>query len=1009
MKALLSTIVFTLLFFGVNAQSPGDVSGGLVLWLNADTGTAETTDGDLVSSWNDLSGSLNHATQATISARPRLRKFAFNGHHALEFTGQSFMNVDLTDISNSAYTIFAVVKLQPLVASGKYFLGVQQSSPVGLHIGFPTSGLLRFNQAGNSTQVVSPAYNALTETPRLIIAESNASDGKTISEIVEGALTSSTNSNTSFASFASQGVIGRGYSTTGFPGFISEIIVYNRALSTLEKNQISTYLSAKYGTTIPIAQHQYFSHSDYSNDVVGVIEKDSQLLNQGSSQSENSDEIMSILNCSDLDNNEYLFIGNDGESTSFMNELGLLCNVKELMQRSWRVDHQGDVGTLQLRFDLSNIDCEGSLVQLMIDDAGDGFSNDTPIQGIFQDPYLTFNFVSLPDDAIFSLVQTVDTWYAVGSGNSSDAIWSDQIGGDAIAITDWCTSVNLVIPSGFTVTANNDIECNNFELASGSTFNASSHNITVNGDFTISGTFNSATSTINLTSNSDQNLMSSAVLDLYKLNSNNSATVYIGGSGIRMKSVLQVNSGTFNTGGLLTLLSNASSQGAIGPLTTGALTGNVTVQRFHQRTATGWVSLGNCIQSKTLNDWNDDLLLTGFIGSDLPAYGFNNVQYYYEPTIGGTNSGFFGVLTINHSISDKSGFFVYTSTGAMNVDVDGNIFQGDQSLPVSYTNTLNPSADGWSLVSNPYPCAIDWNSASWTKTNMNDAVYVWNAVSAQHSSYVAGVSTNGGSNIIPSSQAFFVVANAASPSLTVQEGAKSTSSQGTFKNNPIESPVIRLRTMDQTISDEVAIRFCNDALKTFDASLDAYKIKSLELSAPSITLYDEEKTEYAIQSIPFSEEMIIPLNLQTEKGVRVPFIWEGVAELYEYDVFLEDLNTHLLVDLKAVKQLELLSNNKSQNTPNYQLIFSKRKANTSNTLSPFVYYSNGQINIKLHSDEKSTTEVTVFNMYGQQVLREQKIGSAGSLLQLPISVATGQYVVQVLRDNNRTIVPLHIQ
>ena len=1008
MKALLSTLAFALLFLVASAQSPGDVSSNLVLWLNADQGTAETNDGDLVSTWNDLSGQANHATQATLASRPRLRKFAFNGHHALEFTGQSYLNVDLTDISNSPYTIFAVVKMQPLSASGKYFLGVQQASPVGLHLGYPTSGILRFNQAGNSTQVSSPAYNALTETPRLIIAESNASSGKTIGEIIEGALTTSTNSNTTFSTFVAQGVIGRGYSTTGFPGFISEIIIYNRELSSLEKNQVASYLSMKYGTTIPIGQHQQFTHGDYANDIAGIIKKDSQLLNQSSTASENSDEIISILNCSDLDDNEYLVIGNDGESTAFMNELGLLCNVKELMQRTWRADHQGDVGTVQLRFDLSEVDCDGTLVQLMIDDEGDGFSNDQPISGTYQEPYLTYNFITIPDDAIFSLVQKVDTWFAVSSGNTSDPIWSDHPGGDAIAVADWCDQVNIIIPDGFTVTADNNLECNNFEIESGGTFVASTHELSIKGDISIDGTLDCGTGTILLTNDQDQYITSASALDLYNLTSNCSATVYVGGAGVRMKSLLQVNNGTFNTGGLLTLLSNASSQGAIGPLTSGVLAGNVTVQRFHQRTSTGWVSLGNCIQSKTLNDWNDDLLLTGFTGSDLPSYGFNNVQYYDEPTSGGTNSGFFGVLSVNHSISDKSGFFVYMSTGAMNVDVDGAIFQGNQNLPVSFTNTLNPTADGWSLVSNPYPCAIDWNSTAWSKTNINDAVYVWNATNAQHSSYVAGVSTNGGSNIIPSSQAFFVVANAASPELIIEEDAKSTTSQGTFKNTSIESPIIRLHIADQMMSDEVVIRFSHEAKNTFDGNLDAYKMKSLDPAAPTLTLFDSDKTAYAIQSVPFDDEVIIPICIQTEKGTRTPFIWEGISALWQYNVYLEEISSAMTVDLNTVKQLELKSNTAEVNTPNYRLIFSKKKVNTTQLKKPIAYYAQGNITIQYTAVDNASMNIAVYNMYGQEVLQRQEVRTEQSIIQIPFDAAQGQYLLHLSQDNQTKVVPIQV-
>jgi hypothetical protein len=63
--------------------------------------------------------------------------------------------------------------------------------------------------------------------------------------------------------------------------------------------------------------------------------------------------------------------------------------------------------------------------------------------------------------------------------------------------------------------------------------------------------------------------------------------------------------------------------------------------------------------------------------------------------------------------------------------------------------------DGWNLIANPYPSAIDWDAASgWNKVNVNNAVYIYQADLDQYSTYIAGVGVNGGSRFIASSQGF---------------------------------------------------------------------------------------------------------------------------------------------------------------------------------------------------------------------------------------------------------------
>ncbi|MES2386716.1 MAG: hypothetical protein V4543_01840, partial [Bacteroidota bacterium] len=122
----------------------------------------------------------------------------------------------------------------------------------------------------------------------------------------------------------------------------------------------------------------------------------------------------------------------------------------------------------------------------------------------------------------------------------------------------------------------------------------------------------------------------------------------------------------------------------------------------------------------------------------------------------------------------NNSFFTNGATNALS----GSPVTGNYNLPVTYCNGTcagNTAANGWNLVANPYASTIDWNDADWTKTNIAEAVYVWRHKQNGYSSYVDGVGTMGGSNLIASGQGFMVKATDAGPVLTAKEGVKTAS------------------------------------------------------------------------------------------------------------------------------------------------------------------------------------------------------------------------------------------
>lgn len=343
---------------------------------------------------------------------------------------------------------------------------------------------------------------------------------------------------------------------------------------------------------------------------------------------------------------------------------------------------------------------------------------------------------------------------------------------------------------------------------------------------------------------------------------------------------LMVNSGTLNTQGLLRIVSDINGDASIGPLT-GSINGNVLVERYIAAGATNWRFLSSPISDATLADWNDDFITSGFPGSNAPSFDFVSILRYDETVPGHQDSGLIEPTSVSDAIVTTAGYWVYcgdakTGTSAFTIDMVGGVNSGNIDYPVTYTtSTGGTDADGWNLVSNPYPSAIDWDSPDWDKFDINDAVYIWNADLNQYSSYVGGVGTNNGSNVIAMGQAFYVKATAASCSLSIYETCKYDTSTAEFLR-PSIIPTIRLSLRSNDLIDESIIRFRSEATTGFDQNLDAYSLKSLsnDVSISSVS----EGIKYSINNQPKLQGDTIKLQMTSEsENAKLTIVPENIS------------------------------------------------------------------------------------------------------------------------------------
>lgn len=481
------------------------------------------------------------------------------------------------------------------------------------------------------------------------------------------------------------------------------------------------------------------------------------------------------------------------------------------------------------------------------------------------------------------------------------------------------TNAFVKINNTHTVTLTKNETVNNVIVASGGTLDLSTNNrrLSIKRNFTNHGTLNANAGTIRFNGSSQQLINGSGTTAFFNLTVNNSAGVKVTDGNINVQGTIDLIQGCLETDNRITLLSNPSGTARINTIPAAAcITGNITMQRYIDAGSTDWRFLSSAVSGTTLADLNDDFITSGFIGSDFPNWPsasnpWPSIYFYDETTTGIQDNGFVAATNTTNAVGIGEGLWVWsgdsiTGTQPFTIDINGSPNTGDINLPVTYTNTGLPSDDGWNMVGNPYPSSLDWDDPSITKTNINNAIYIWNPDLQQFGSYVGGIGTNGASNNIASSQAFWVQATASSPIIRVTEASKTTV-DGAFLKPSIIQP-FRIIATNNKGSDELAINFDANSTNGFDTEFDAEKMTSVNTDLPRLSSIIGNK-EYAINQLP-QQEINMPIKLTSDLSGFTTIKFENIVALGNSRcIIFEDLANNISYNLNTTDSIYLYINN----------------------------------------------------------------------------------------------------
>lgn len=376
-------VVVAVLSFSIsNAQTgPGGIgnrmgTSALKVWLEAgdldgdDILTDNPANTTAVSTWTDKSGNANHLVQATAANQPSYTTGTFN---AVQFSAAGtldYMNFTVTsepeDHANPGTAYFVLNATDAGTASNTLLDDASRS--------------LRLEQFDNTNRIGYTRYNVSDYSSSLAPNYGN--------NTILGFLKGTTSNNLQVRQNNATATLSIGSTADGIPLTrmgatlpadaanyrAMEVIAFDAVLNTAQIRILENYLSAKYGG-ISISNDQYSMDNagrDFDFDVAGIGRIDASNLHSDAQSS-----IVEITDASSLSDNDFLYFGHNGGALQ-SNTTDLPTGIQSKLQRIWGVSEVNNIGTVTIRFDLTNLgSVTPSDLRLLIDTDNDGIFNET--------------------------------------------------------------------------------------------------------------------------------------------------------------------------------------------------------------------------------------------------------------------------------------------------------------------------------------------------------------------------------------------------------------------------------------------------------------------------------------------------------------------------------------------------------------------------------------------------------------------------------------------------------
>jgi len=291
---------------------------------------------------------------------------------------------------------------------------------------------------------------------------------------------------------------------------------------------------------------------------------------------------------------------------------------------------------------------------------------------------------------------------------------------------------------------------------------------------------------------------------------------------------LDLVSTTLESNGNLKIISGNEAFHGVGEFFNSSIVGDIQLEKEISLIANQYFNLSAGLGAATFEEWNDDLVTTGFPGSDFPLTSFNSIVSYDESQIDEANA-YIAPLDVTSTINPTDGFYIYTNAGDYTIDIQGEAIHGAQHYNLSRTAQAVASFEGFHFLGNPFPANISRSiDAGWVRQNVAAALYQWNYNTQQYGTYANGIGVNGCDGEIDMMGTFWVQALEDGASLQINENAKASSEGMEIQ---VENNRLLMSVNSESQRDEIAFATAPGTSPAYESEWDAQKLFATQVNA----------------------------------------------------------------------------------------------------------------------------------------------------------------------------------
>jgi hypothetical protein len=391
-----------------------------------------------------------------------------------------------------------------------------------------------------------------------------------------------------------------------------------------------------------------------------------------------------------------------------------------------------------------------------------------------------------------------------------------------------------------------------------------------------------------------------------------------------------------------------------------------------------------------------------YIGAPVPATnsgvftaaGDNRLWSYSE----GPSQGYTEITDNTTSLVVKNGYVA--RLGATETIHFSGTSINNGNFSHNLTGTPSTTYEGFNLICNPYPSAINIEncvaSASventmWYRSAGNFSTYNW----LSHT----GQGTPVGQQYVPAMQAFWVhlAAGQTTGTLDMSLASRVHNSQPFYKKT--STNVFRMEAHRSTFSDEMVVGFFPAALDTYEG-YDSQKMFSTDVNYPQVYSLTSDNFNVAINGeslLAASEDRVVAVGFKTGIAGQHSLVATNLADFDpSISVYLEDTQLSILQDLRSNNTYSF-SSGITDDITRFKLHFGTLTttsiSNLASNSAVTIYENNNSIYVNTHDAGAGLIEI--YDMLGKQIMSQQLVKG---LNVLQPKVVNGIYIVKVLTD-----------